>query len=441
MEAVEPAALAGPWRGDLDVGPMTLRLELRLREDDAGLSGDLISVDQGNAVIPLDEVSLVGPRLSFSSDGTGLSYEGVVGEDGRITGLFTQRGGSFALSFERGVVEVEEPTEPAAAELAPDEADTVVMATDPATGDALTLAGVLRQPEGARAGVVILSGSGPQDRDGVMAGQPIYAAWAELLADNGVASLRLDDRGVGGSDRAIPQSPSELGADAAAALGHLRAETGLSCVGYIGHSEGGWIALLAAPDAEPDFIVSMAGMHEAMESTLIRQSEAIIRASGGGDAAVASNRVLQDAMFAVLRIAGPDDDIPAQLEAALLGAGAPANVAQSQAAIWGQPYAAAMFQTDPAEAAAVYPGPVLALFGGTDTQVIAEPTSAVLAESRPDLETRTVTIEGVDHLFQDNASGSPSAYGSAGHAISPAAAEVIVREIEALLDRTCGPAN
>lgn len=440
MEAVEPAALTGPWRGDLDVGPMTLRLELRLREDAEGLSGDLISVDQGGVVVPLDEVTLEGPLLSFVDSGNGASYEGVIGEDGRIIGMFTQRGRSFALTFERGAVKGEEAPEPVTPEPGSEETETVVRTTNPATGEALALAGVLRQPEGARAGVVILSGSGPQDRNGLMAGQPIYAAWAQVLAGAGVASLRLDDRGVGGSDRVIPQSPSELGADAAAALDHLRAETGLSCVGFVGHSEGGWIALLAAPDAQPDFIVSMAGMHEAMEPTLIRQSEAIIRASGGNDAAVASNRVLQDAMFEVLRTAGPDDNIPALLEAALLGVGAPANLAQSQATIWGQPYAAAMFQTDPADAAG-YPGPVLGLFGGTDTQVIAEATSTVLAESRPGLETRTVTIEGVDHLFQDNASGSPSAYGSAGHAISPAAAEVMVMEIGALLDRSCGAAN
>lgn len=243
---------------------------------------------------------------------------------------------------------------------------------------------------------------------------------------------------MGGSDLVQPQSPADLAADAAAALNHLRAETGLNCVGYVGHSEGGWIALLAAEAAAPDFILSMAGMHEAMAPTLYRQSEAIIRASGGDDAAVADNRALQDAMFEILRTAQPGDHIPGQLEAALIAAGAPARLAQGQAAMWGQPYAAAMFQMDPADAAAAYAGPVLALFGGTDTQILAGPTSARLRDSRPEGETRTVTIEGVDHLFQDNAGGSPSAYGAAGHAISPAAAHVMAAEITALLDRSCG---
>ena len=438
MDVVEPADLAGPWRGGVKMGPMTLRLELRIAKEDAGLSGELVSIDQGGALSALDEVSLDGARLRFGLRANGLSYEGVISEDGRIVGMLTQRGQSFALTFERGAVEVAE-TAPAVASLAPSETETVVTATDPSTSEAFTLTGVLRQPDGeARAGVVILSGSGPQDRDGMIAGQPIYAAWAALLAENGVASLRLDDRGVGESELILPQSPADLGSDAVAALNHLRAETGLNCVGYVGHSEGGWIALLAASSGAPDFVISMAGMHEAIAPTLYRQSEAIIRASGGDDAAVASNRALQDAMFEILRTAQPGDDIPGQLEAALIEAGAPASLAEGQAAMWGQPYAAAMFQMDPADAAEAYTGPVLGLFGGTDTQVLAGPTSALLRDSRPQGETRTVTIEGVDHLFQDNVGGAPSAYGSAGHAVSPTAAEVMTAEITALLDRTCG---
>jgi len=441
-DGINPAMLAGAWLGVLDVGAAELRLVLELEHGEAGLTGQLVSVDQRGARMALSEVMLEGRIFSFESTRPVFSYSGEVVSEDRISGVFTQNGRDFPLDFEGQSSSLLEDLAAARAELSPGEEEAAVQVADPETGETHMLAGVLRRPDGeARAGVVILSGSGPQDRDGTMAGQAIYAAWAALLAENGVASLRLDDRGVGGSDSVIPQGPADLAGDAAAALVHLRAETGLNCVGYVGHSEGGWIALLAAPEGAPDFIISMAGMHEAMAPTLTRQSEAIIRASGGDDAAVASNRILQEAMFEVLRTAQPGDDIPGQLEAALIEAGAPASLAQSQAAMWGQPYAAAMFQMDPAEAAEAYGGPVLALFGATDTQVLAEPTSALLIESRPGTQTRTVTIEGVDHLFQDNASGAPSAYGSAGHAISPVAAQVMVREIGALLDRTCGPAD
>ena len=434
VEAVDPAGLQGDWLGMLDVGAAELRLVLKLQHDEGGLSGEIVSIDQGGARMALSRIVLDGRSLHFESVAPAFSYTGEIISEDRITGVFTQNGRDFPLTFD---IQALSPGEDVASTAPTDASEVQFTALNEDTRQSVNLAGTLRAPQDARAGVVILSGSGPQDRDGTIAGQTLYAAWADLLADNAIASLRLDDRGVGGSERVIPQSPGDLAWDAAAALDHLRRETGLSCVGYIGHSEGGWIALLAAPQLEPDFVISMAGMHEAMEPTLLRQSEAIIRASGGGDAAVNANRVLQEAMFEVLRTAQPGDDIPAALETALLDAGAPANLAETQAAIWGQPYAAASFQMDPGAAAAAYPGPLLALFGGTDTQVLAEPTSAALLASRPGADTRTVTIEGVDHLFQDNASGAPGAYGAAGHALSPTAAQVMAMEINALLDRTC----
>jgi pimeloyl-ACP methyl ester carboxylesterase len=437
-EEISPHRLAGAWQGTLDVGVAELRLVLELEHGETGLTGQLVSEDQGGARMALSEVRLEGRAFRFASTAPAFSYSGEVVSEDRISGVFTQNGQDFALDFEAQSSSPVEAVAASEAELSPGEEETAVEVADAETGEAHRLTGILRRPDGqARAGVVILSGSGPQDRDGRMAGQSVYAAWAALLAENGVASLRLDDRGVGGSDRIIPQSPNDLSLDAVAALDHLRVRTALNCVGYLGHSEGGWIALLAAPDAEPDFIISMAGMHEAMEPTLVRQSEAIIRASGGGDAAVEANRTLQDAMFEVLRTALPEDDVTGRLEAALLEAGAPAGVAESQAAIWGQPYAVAAFQMDPAEAARRYEGPVLALFGETDTQVLAEPTSALLVESRPGADTRTVTIEGVDHLFQDSATGAPGAYGSAGHALSPTAAQVLALEINTLVERSC----
>ncbi len=427
--------LAGRWTGELDVRVATLRLDLVLEAEGDGLSGQLISVDQGNAVIPLDTVSLDGAAFRFDASAIGASYEGVTTSDGTIEGSFTQRGQSFELTFERVAADAE-ASAPEARQ--PTEPDTLVAVTHPETGAIHQLAGTLTQPEeGARAGVVILSGSGSQDRNGTIAGQPLYAAWAELLAEQGVASLRLDDRGVGGSDAVIPASPDDLALDAASALEVLRLETGLECVGFVGHSEGGWVGLLAGPSADADFVVSMAGMHERMETTLIRQSEAIIRASGGGRAAVAANRRLQEAVFSVLRVAGPDDNISGQIEDALTGAGAPSDLAQSQAAIWGQPYAAASFQMDPGEAAAAYAGPVLALFGETDTQVLAGPNAQALLASRPNAQTRTVTVEGVDHLFQINETGAPGNYGSAGHAIAPGAAQVFADEVRTLLDQAC----
>ena len=413
----EAGPFEGAWHGALEIAGQELRLELELETGEGAVDGALISLDQGGARIPLTSLSIEGEAIAFAADPPGLSYEGVL-QDGVIEGRFRQSMMGFDLTFEPGRFE------PAASGAAEPGAGVREMRVE---AGAATLEGVLRLPEGEGPfpAVVILSGSGPQDRDGVIAGQPVYAALADGLAEAGIASLRLDDRGVGASRGPAPQTPADLAADAAAALAALKGTPEIACAGFAGHSEGGLLALLAAPEAQPAFIVTLAGMHLPMEETLIGQSEAIILASGGTQAQADANRALQEAMFEVFRTAGPETDLPAALEAALIEAGAPAGLAAQQAQIWGQPYAAASFAVDPAAAAAAYDGPILAIFAGNDTQVLAEANSAALEAAREDLPTQIVVIDGVNHLFQASETGAPSEYGAAGHAMAPQALEVI----------------
>ena len=121
---------------------------------------------------------------------------------------------------------------------------------------------------------------------------------------------------MGASDAPAPLSPADLADDAVRALDVLQAETRLSCVGYLGHSEGGYLALLAANESDADFVISLAGQHQDMETLLYDQSEALIRASGQGDAAVEANRVRQRAVFEAIATAAPGE-APAAIEAAL----------------------------------------------------------------------------------------------------------------------------
>ncbi|MEQ8433543.1 MAG: alpha/beta hydrolase [Oceanicaulis sp.] len=425
----------GRWHGELDLGAQTLRLELALEtEDEAGPEGALISIDQGGARMALTALTIEGDRIAFEADPPGFSYEGELG-DGAITGRFQQNAAVMDLMFERGPAESDTP--PAEASLGDNERAITIEAGP------VRLAGVLRTPSGAGVAgpfpaVVILSGSGPQDRDGMIAGQPVYAALADGLARAGIASLRLDDRGVGESAGPVPRAPADLASDAAAALASLRSQPDISCAGFAGHSEGAMLALLAAPEAEPAFIVSLAGMHLSMEETLLGQSEAIIRASGGTDAQVAANRGLQEAMFEVFETHEAGGDLAAALEAALIDAGAPPSVSAQQAAIWGQPYVAASFRLDPGMAAAAYDGPLLALFAETDTQVLAASNSAALETARAGKPTEIRVIPGVNHLFQASETGAPSEYGSAGHAMAPEALQVIGEAVSALARRACG---
>lgn len=196
------------------------------------------------------------------------------------------------------------------------------------------------------------------------------------------------------------------------------------------------LALLAAPQAEPAFIVSLAGMHQDMRTTLLDQAAAIIRASGGDAAMVASTRSLQEAVFAAIDAAPPGEASQA-ITAALIEAGAAPAVAEQEGRTWGQPYAVASFAVDPAAAAAAYDGPVLAVFGGRDLQVLAGPASAALSAARAGLDTQIVVIEGANHLFQDSQTGLPQDYAAAGPAPSQTALNQISAALDGLLATAC----
>jgi len=428
--AAAPAdpGFAGDWTGELDAGVQTLELALEI-----DLTGDapsiiLISVDQGGARVPMSIVRFDGANVHFSTPGMALQYDGVL-EDGVITGTFDQGGLSAPLVFERPRDSVDEASAAPAARYGEGEVVQVVLEEG-------LLEGVITAPDAPRAGLVMISGSGPQDRDGNIAGHPVYAAMADALAEAGMASLRYDDRGVGGSQAPEPLAPSELADDAVRAMDVLKAQTGLSCVGYLGHSEGAFIGLLAANESEADFMISLAGQHQDMETLLYDQSEAMIRASGQSDEAVEANRDLQRLVFEAIANAEPGQ-APAAIEAVLVENGMPERMARQQGAMWGQPYAVAMFASDPAAAAAAFDAPVLALFGENDLQVLPENAQAALMEARGDHPTRTVIVPGVDHIFEDSETGLLNEYGAAGHALSPTAQAVLVEETRTLIDQAC----
>ena len=421
-------AFGGTWAGVLEIGPQQLRLKLEIGFDDSTPTGTLVSIDQGGARIPLDEFSINGREVAFRASSAALSYTGTL-KDEKIEGIFRQGGLEVDLTFERNGVAEPETTKKVTD---PRDRDIEVRSGD------VTLAGSLRIPNGAGpfAGLVILSGSGPQDRDGTIAGQSLYRALADLLESQGIASLRLDDRGVGDSDAVAPVAPSDLADDAIAALKALKAQEAIDCAGFLGHSEGGLIALLAAEEAEPHFVVSLAGMHAPLESILTEQAKAILAASDASEDEMARTRTIQQTVFSAVRNANGPGAVD-EVEAALIEAGIEPRIASDQASIWGQPYSVALFKVDPASAARSYEGRLLAFFGARDLQVPHDPFAERLAQQRGDRPTEIRVVKGVDHLFQESDTGLPRDYGTAGHSLAPASKDAITAGIRGLTREVC----
>ena len=262
--AAPSQTLAPTWQGTLDAGAMKLRLVLHvLQGEDGKLRATLDSIDQGANGLPVDVIRLEGDSLHLELPRLGARYVGGR-HAGRteMRGTWQQGGASLALSFKAvSVVEkLRRPQEPQPP--LPYEAKEVTFSS---LAPGVTLAGTLTLPRGvAKApAVALITGSGPEDRDETVFGHKPFLVLADHLTRRGIAVLRFDDRGVGGSSAATPGATSrDLAADALGAIRCLagRPEVDPARIGLLGHSEGAAIAVMAAvgsPDVR--FVVMLAG--------------------------------------------------------------------------------------------------------------------------------------------------------------------------------------
>ena len=436
----------GTWQGSLVAGPQTLEIVFHVtRGDDGALTGTMDVPTQGAAGIPLTTVVVEGESLTmtFPVPGGG-SYEGTL--DGEaIAGTFTQGPASFPMSLERGEAQgpparPQEPQPPF-----PYGVEDVVV-PNPDAG--IEMAGTITTPEGPGPfpGVILVSGSGPQDRDEALMGHKPFLVLADHLTRAGIAVLRYDDRGVGGSTGDFASATSEdFASDALHALRFLseRANVDAARVGIVGHSEGGLVGPLAANrSTDPRFIVMLAGPGVPGLDILVEQGKLIARALGAPESMIEFNAGLQSGLAAILAEDGPGEatgdrmrsymraeiaTLPererAQFGEQLGDAAIDATVAQMNSA-WFQLF----LEYDPRDALSRLTVPVLAVFGGKDLQVppeqSADEVETALARAG-NRDATVVVLPGLNHLFQEAETGHPGEYQQIEETMSPVALETV----------------
>lgn len=422
-----PSDLLGAWEGDLQVQGIALKIRVVFADAAGALSGTIDIPQQGAAGIPLTGVKRDAASVHFElQSGIGAAvFDGRL-DGNTIAGDFTQAGtrGSFRLS--RAPAEAPK----AAAEPPPYREEEVTF-----TNGDVTLAGTLTIPPGAGPfpTVVMVTGSGPQNRDEELFGFKPFRVIADHLARRGIAALRYDDRGVGKSTGATPESTTEdFAADALAGVALLakRPEVQAGRIGVIGHSEGGLVAALAASRSRDiAFIVMLAGTAAPGEQIIRAQAEAMARVGGATDADLAKLRAQQDLLFKAVR-SGEGWDAVAE-SARALGREQIQKLPEAQRKAIPDPdkaidmavrqqLAAAksrwyrfFIDYDPALSLAKVACPVLALFGSLDLQVPAAMNSKAVEEATRKAGNRDVTVktyEGANHLFIKAVTGSPMEY-------------------------------
>jgi len=254
--------ITGEWNGVLNIQGTQLRVVFNIKKTDSGYISTMDSPDQGAKDIPVATTTFEDPILKIKATAIGATYNGKLA-DGIITGTFVQRGMSLPLILSRDKVEkqvLKRPQEPKAP--FPYYSEEVVFKNDKAD---ITLAGTLTLPkkEGKFPVVILITGSGPQDRNEELMGHKPFLVIADYFTKKGIAVLRYDDRGFGkstGNFKTATSNDFALDVESAVAYLKTRKEIDKNKIGLIGHSEGGIIApMVAAKSKDVDFIVLLAG--------------------------------------------------------------------------------------------------------------------------------------------------------------------------------------
>lgn len=434
--ALEPhaAQLPGLWLGNLLEGTGQLRLLFKLRQDNGMLMGTVVSLDQQPGEL-LVQVRLKPERgVLLNVPAANGFFEGVLTPDGKQLKGSLHQGGAvlpLVLNATESEPDTSKPQEPK-----PPLPYTVEEVRFPGGAPGVTLAGSLTLPEGKGPfpAAVLVSGSGPQNRDSVVFGHKPFLVLADHLTRAGIAVLRYDDRGVGASTgEHAACTTRDLADDAAAAFTFLRNRHDIrpKATGIIGHSEGGMIApMVAAERPEVRFMVSLAGPAVPGGQLLLAQSRAINLAGGQDPDTVAANLAKLEQVLDIVREDPDPASAKAKFAAKLKAEGDDPESTDNRQLIgflfnkWMM-----YFVTyDPAEALRKVACASLFLFGEKDLQVLPEQNRPALeavlaASSNKATEVRTLT--GMNHLFQTSKTGSPNEYAAIEETIAPAALEAI----------------
>ncbi len=436
--------ITGQWHGLLEIPGSPLRLVLNIEKSDSGYTSTLDSPDQGAKDIPVNTTTFADGKLDIAATALGLTYTAELIEN-RLKGTFAQGGLILPLEMSREAIakptrnRPQEPKEPF-----PYYSEAVSFENPEAD---IVLAGTLTLPKetGKYPVVVLISGSGPQDRNEELAGHKPFLVISDYLTRSGIGVLRFDDRGVGESTGDFKKATSpDFASDVQSAVAFLKTRKDIdkNNIGLIGHSEGGVIAPMVAEKTDDvSFIVLMAGTGIPGDELLALQGKLIEKAAGKSEIEVVRSAAVRKKM---IDMTVASKDIPTLREGltnylkeeaqnpdsqSLIPDGADVDqLIQSQVDFMATPWMVYFLRHDPAKVLEHVNCPVLAINGDKDLQVPAEENLSAIGDALKKAGNEKVTLKGLpglNHLFQESETGSPSEYGSIEQTFSPVALKVM----------------
>jgi len=436
--------ITGDWYGQLTFPGGKLRIGLHITKTANGYTGTMDSPDQGANGIPLTTVAFENNIFAFAIPQGGINYKGTP-EGAAIKGMFTQNGTSIPLNFGRSEIKNEAPKRPQEPKKPyPYYEEEVAFANDKA---GISLGGTLTLPKQGGSNypaVILISGSGPQNRDEEILGHKSFLIIADYLTRQGIAVLRYDDRGVGKSTgKFSTATTADFATDAEAAFAYLKTRKDINTkkIGFIGHSEGGIIApIVAANHPDAAFIVLLAGTAIPGDELMLLQNYLMAKANGMPEEDLAKLGNINKGIYTIIK----EEDNPAVLKTRLRAAfnkdlkplliskGIPeeqvANNIDSQLSDFTTPWYINFIRYNPYAVLEKVKCPILALNGDKDVQVAPKANLDAIRRAANKSGNKNVTtkeLPGLNHLFQTSATGNPAEYGDIEETFSPAALKIV----------------
>lgn len=420
--------ISGSWNGKL--GP--IRLVLNIQQSDTGYFVTLDSPDQGVIGIHVNEFTFNNPDLDLKIDAGHITYSGKYNTDS-VTGTFTQGGRPHPLTFVRGGVAItkhpQEPTLPL-----PYYSEEITFENKAAH---VTLAGTLTLPKktGSYPAVILITGSGQQNRNEELLGHKPFLVISDYLTRQGIAVLRYDDRGVASSTGDFKTATSlDFANDVESAVAYLKTRKEIKQIGLMGHSEGGLIApIVAARNKNVAFIVMLAGTGIRGDELLIKQTDLILHAQGAADSVITKMLNTNKGAFDIIVNNENDSTIKRDLTTYFTQLGDPHPDEQAKEMMTPWPWLKFLMKYDPATSLRKVHCPVLAVNGAKDLQVPPKDNLPKIEAALKEAGNKDVTIkeyEGLNHLFQECKTGAPSEYARIEQTFSPVVLEDITQWIK-----------
>ena len=440
--------ITGQWNGVLKVQGIQLRLIFNVIKTDNGYSSTMDSPDQGAKGILVTNTSFDNPKIKFEVANARIEYSGELKEN-EIIGTFKQGGQEFPMNLSRKAIEkeaVKRPQEPQQPFSYYSEEVTFQN-----TNANILLAGTLTLPEkdGEFPAVILISGSGPQNRDQELLGHKPFLVIADYLTRNGIAVLRYDDRGVGQSKGDFKSATSaDFATDVESAMVYLktRKEINKKKIGLIGHSEGGLIApLVASRSKDVSFIVLLAGTGIRGDKLLLLQQALIAKANGASEPDIKKSTETNTKLFEIVVKSTDNQKLKTDLAGFIsetlrkdTSAQIPNGMTKDQFVSMqvdqiSSPWMQYFIKYDPGTTLQKVKCPVLAVNGEKDLQVPPKENLTAIKNALIKGGNRNVTTKefpGLNHLFQECKTGSPAEYAAIEQTFSPTALEEIVKWIK-----------